>query len=413
MACQCTQKELEENRLARLQRYSNLGSLTRLTFENLIPQGRSGDPQNQERSLRAYQAAKDFAQKPQGWLVFMGPSGCGKTHLAAAIANHRLHQGHPAFFIGVSDLLDHLRSAFSPSSDISYDNLFEQVQGVPLLILDDLGTQTSTPWAEEKLFQLINHRFNAQLPTVINISARISLPELEEHLRTRLTDPGLSQVYLLEEKKPPVLDYVGDLVLELLSKMRFDNFDYKRANLSLEQRQNLEQAFRLARNFAESPEGWLVFLGEYGCGKTHLAAAIANHRLREGKPVYLIIAPDFLDRLRSTFSPESKVTYDECFERAKSAPLLVLDDFGEHSSTPWAQEKLYQLINYRYNARLPTVITMTGFEEHLEEMIEPRISSRMVDPQISLVWQITAPDYRADRRATEKTKLPPRRSRRG
>jgi len=399
---------LEENRLARLQRYSNLGSLTRLTFDSLILQGRSGEPSNQEKFIRAYRAATSFAQNSQGWLVFMGPSGCGKTHLAAAIANYRLHQGYPAFFIGVPDLLDHLRSTFSPSSDISYDDLFEQVQSAPLLLLDDLGTQTSTPWAQEKLFQLLNHRFNAQLPTVINISAGISLEELEERWRTRLTDPSLSQIFLLEEKLPPILDYSSSLGLELFSKMTFDTFDSKRANLPLEQRQNLEQAFRLAHGFAESPEGWLIFLGEYGCGKTHLAAAIANYRLRRGTPVSFQIVPDLLDHLRSTFSPESKISYDKTFEEVKSAPLLILDDLGEHSSTLWAQEKLYQLINYRYNARLPTVITM-----NLEQEIETRIRSRMLDPQISLVWEITAPDYRTDREIAEKAKLSPRRSRKG
>jgi DNA replication protein DnaC len=189
--------------------------------------------------------------------------------------------------------------------------------------------------------------------------------------------------------------------------MTFDNFDPKRVNLPLEQRQNLEEAFHKALSFAKSPEDWLIFQGTNGCGKTHLAAAIANYLLRAGKPVSFIIIPDFLDHLRSTFSPESKVTYDELFERVKKAPVLILDDFGEHSSTPWAQEKLYQLINYRYNARLPTVITMCY---SLDE-IETRISSRMADPRLSLVFNIIAPDYRADRQVTERPK--PRPSRRG
>jgi len=398
--CQCTQGGLEKNRLARLQRYSNLGALTRLTFESLTLPGRSGDPTNQERFLHAYRAAVAFAQKPKGWLVFMGPSGCGKTHLAAAIANHLLSQGEPAFFIGVSDLLDHLRSTFNPGSDISYDVLFEQVQNAPVLILDDLGTQTSTPWAQEKLFQIINHRFSAQLPTVINIAAGTSLEGLEERWYTRLTDPTLSQVYLVEEKGSPLLDYSGILALELLSSMTFENFDPKRINLPLEHRQNLEQAFRLARGFAASPDGWLIFEGENGCGKTHLAAAIANYRLRQGNPIFFVVVPDFLDHLRSTFSPESKVTYDEVFERVKTAPLLILDDFGEHTSTPWAQEKLYQLINYRYNSRLPMVVTTCCT---LEE-IEPRISSRLADPRLSTVFTIMAPDYRADRSSTRKAK---------
>ena len=401
------QKELEENSLARLQRYSNLGSLTRLTFDNLVSQGRSGDPQNQARFLRAYQAANSYAQNHQGWLIFTGPSGCGKTHLAAAIANYCIYNAHPVFFISVHELMDHLRSAFSPNNDISYDELFERVKGTSLLVLDDLGARSTTPWAQEKLFQILNHRFNNQLPTVITIVAGTNMEELDERWYTRLTDPSLSQIYLLEEKKSPILDYSSSLGLELLSSMTFENFDYKRVNLPLEQRQNLENAFRLAHNFAEAPDGWLVFQGTNGCGKTHLAAAIANYHLRGGKPVSLIIVPDFLDHLRSTYSPDSKITYDDFFERVKRAPFLILDDFGEHSSTPWAQEKLYQLINYRYNTRLPTVITTCC---DLDE-IETRISSRMADPRLSTVFNIMAPDYRADRSPTRKAK--PRRSQRG
>jgi DNA replication protein DnaC len=382
---------MRDNRLLRLQRYSNLGALTRLTFDNLIPQGRSGSPSNQERFSRAYQRAKAFAENPQGWLVFTGPSGCGKTHTAAAIANYCLSQGRPVFFVVVPDLLDHLRSTFSPASDISYDELFEQVRQAPLLILDDLGTQSSTPWAQEKLFQIINHRFNAQLPTIVTLNTPTE--ELEERVHTRLTDPGLSQVYLLEERRSPILEHFGGLELELLSHMTFENFDSRRVNLPLEERQNLEHAFHLAHSFAESPEGWLVFLGTNGCGKTHFAAAIANYQLQQGKPLFFVIVPDFLDYLRSSFSPNSEVRYDELFERVKKAPFLVLDDFGEHSGTPWAQEKIYQLVNYRYNARLPTVFTTCL----TLEQIETRISSRMADPRISVVFAITAPDYRADR----------------
>ncbi|RLC94193.1 MAG: DNA replication protein DnaC, partial [Chloroflexi bacterium] len=175
---------MEENRLARLQRYSNLGPLTGLTFDNLTLQGRSGDPVNQERFLRARRAAVSFAQDPQGWLVFVGPSGCGKTHLAAAIANQLLSRGIPAFFVGVPDLLDHLRSTFGPNSAITYDELSEQVRSSPVLILDDLGTQAATPWAQEKLFQIINHRFEARLPTVVNLAAGVFLEGLEERWYT-------------------------------------------------------------------------------------------------------------------------------------------------------------------------------------------------------------------------------------
>jgi len=401
--CRCAHEKLEDSRLQRLQSHSNLGSLTRLTFENLVPQGKSDDPANQERFMRAYRAATAFAAKPEGWLVFTGPSGSGKTHLAAAIANQRLAEGHRAIFEGIPDLLDHLRSTFSPNSDVSYDELFLELQGTPLLVLDDLGVQSSTPWAEEKLFQLINQRYVAKLPTVINVAAGVSLDDLEEKWRTRLADPGLAQVYQLEARQRSLLDCSGTMNLDLIKSMTFETFDPKRINLPPEQRHNLEQAYRIARGFAEAPDGWLILQGEYGCGKTHLAASIANYRLQNGHPVCFVIVPDFLDHLRSTFAPDSKVTYDELFERVKNTPLLILDDYGEHSTTPWAQEKLYQLINHRYNARLPMVVTMSC---SLDE-IETRVGSRLADPRISLVYLIMAPDYRADR-SVARNVTPPR-----
>jgi len=373
-----------------------LGSLTRLTFDNLIPQGRSGDTIKQEQFSRAYEAAKAFAAEPKGWLVLAGHSGCGKTHLAVAIGNERLSRGYPVFFIPTPDLLDHLRSAFSPGSEIPYDELFDQVRNAPLLILDDLGTQSSTPWAREKLDQLLTYRFNSELPTVIVTITPIE--QLEERIHTRLTDSRLCQVYVVEEKQTPSPRYTGGLELELLRSMTFDNFDWRRVNLLPEQRENLEIVFREALNFAKSPEGWLVLVGVTGCGKTHLAAAIANYCLQAGKTALFVVVPDFLDHLRSSFSPESKVSYDELFERVKNEPLLILDDFGEQSTTPWAQEKLYQVINYRYNARLATVITT---RLALEEIDSP-IGSRLLDHKISLVWNINVPDYRGDLHSSQR-----------
>ena len=75
-----------------------------------------------------------------------------------------LERGEPALFVVVPDLLDHLRAAYRPGAEIGYDELFERVRSAPVLVLDDLGTQSPTPWAQEKLFQLINHRFNTRLP---------------------------------------------------------------------------------------------------------------------------------------------------------------------------------------------------------------------------------------------------------
>lgn len=397
--CECAKEEVQKNRLSQLQKYSNLGVLMSLTFDSLLPDGRQRKGKTQYIFRSTYETAKIYASDPRGWLIIIGPNGCGKTHLSCAIANYRINAGYPAFYIGVADLMDHLRSTFHPDTNIAYDDLFERIKNTPLLILDDLTPFAATSWAKTKLEQLLNHRFNTRLPIVI--TSYVSIEKLDENLQGHLTDPDFSKICHIQ---PSFLSDLGNfegLELRLIKEMSFENFDSRRLDLPVEQQENLTQAYKIALDFARSPQGWLVLQGENGCGKTHLAAAIANYiKGVSSGSVLFIIVPDLLDHLRAAFSPESKVSYDELFEKVRTAPVLVLDDFGEQAATPWAKEKLYQVINYRYNARLATVITMCS---DLEE-IETRISSRMVDPSLSLVWNITASDYRGDRKKTKVTK---------
>ena len=387
--CRCRTEAITQERREKLERLSNLGPLVRLNFENLMKEGRRADPRSRDLFRTAYNLCQEFARSPEGWLVLLGATGCGKTHLAAAIANERIGLGEPVLFVVVPDLLDHLRSSFSPNSEVPYDELFENVKATPLLILDDLGTQSGTPWAQEKLFQIFNHRYNAQLPTVITTNR--SLEEIDERLRSRMTDPTLCRVCVVEERQSPAQERLASDLPELLKGMTFESFDRRGQAVDEKALDSLREAYKLARSFAEEPHLWLVLLGPTGCGKTHLAAAVANHVMARGQPVYFVVVPDLLDHLRSAYSPDSKVTYDELFETIRTAPLLILDDLGAHSSTPWAEEKLYQLVNHRYNHRLPTVITTNLTLDELDE----RLASRLADLKVSTLCPISAPSYRA------------------
>lgn len=393
--CICTTNKVGAEKFARLLQYSNLGSLSRLNFDSLLPEGRKVEDKIMFNFKHAFMEATKFASSPHGWLIFTGPSGCGKTHLACAIANHQIKQSKQVFYIEVADLIDYIFSSLD-NNDLKYSEFFDQVKNVPLLIMDDLDLSIHSEWAKSKIQQILNHRFNEQLPTVITSSIPVSL--LEEKLNGHLTDPEFCVVCRIEPHEKLALEHFCGMGLELIQKMSFKNFDYKRINLSVEERQNLEQVYRLSFNFAQNPQGWLVLLGDNGCGKTHLAASIANYLKENNKDVLFVVVPDFLDYLRSAFSPDRRISYDEIFEKVKKAPILILDDFGEQAITQWTQEKLYQLINYRYNARLATVITTCfAFDD-----IESRISSRMVDPSLSLVFNIAAPDYRGDRKRVTK-----------
>jgi len=383
--CSCRESSLIREKHSFLERYSNLGSLAHCSFGTLRPDGRM---QSTLGYAAAYEAARRYADEPRGWMVLAGPVGTGKTHLVCSIANERLSRGASAFYISTADLLDHLRAAFNPGSELSYDDLFNQVRNAPLLVLDDVCAEGASEWARQKLEQILNHRYNLRLPTVITTDA--ALEDMEPAISERLMDTEFCSVYTLGRQRNS-----GPEMPELPEGLRqetLESFDFRRTELSPEQKQNLEMAYTLAVEFAHQPEGWIVFQGAHGCGKTHLAAAIANARLAAGQPVLFLVVADFLDYLRAAFGPDSRVSYSRFFEEVKQSPLLILDDFGEQSGTPWARAKLFQLINHRYNARLPMVVTTCL---SLDEM-EVRISSRFADPRFGTVFNILASHFNVD-----------------
>ena len=376
LPCECKKDLSETTKIERLQRYSNLGPLTRLSFNDLISIGTRPDEPRQKAFNQSFEAALEYIRKPTGWLVFAGPSGTGKTHLAAAISNELMSQGKYVFFIVVPDLLDHLRLAFNPEAELQYDDLFEQVKETPFLVLDDLGANALSNWATEKLFQIINHRFTRELPTIITTNN--SLDQLNEAIRTRISDTSVSQINLTGVGTPSVgsLYELNNLPVKLQT-MTFESFEAERPELANLEQESLTYAFNAALNYAKIPEGWLVLMGDEFCGKTHLAAAVANKLLERNESVLFVTVPELLDHLRSTFAPDSTLDYDDLFESVKTVPFLVLDDLGAHSSTPWARDKLFQIVNHRYNSMLPLVVTMRS--DLTNTTLDSRLAARLGD----------------------------------
>ena len=99
---------------------------------------------------------------------------------------------------------------------------------------------------------------------------------------------------------------------------------------------------------------------------------------------------EFADRPVETYSSGQKMKLAFAKALINDAPLLILDDLGTESATAWAREKLYQLFNYRYTARLPTIITTaTPIDE-----IDPRLATRMLDGSRCTFFLLEVPSYR-------------------
>jgi DNA replication protein DnaC len=106
-----------------------------------------------------------------------------------------------------------------------------------------------------------------------------------------------------------------------------------------------------------------------------------------------VVVPDLLDLMRAGVRDDEGDQF-RLLDHIRTVPHLVLDDLGVHSATPWAQEKLFQILNYRYNGRLPTVVTVG---RPLEELPDAWVS-RMHDVKVSDLFRIEALDYRGLRR---------------
>ena len=429
-ACICRAGEISDNARKRLYELSNLARLSHLTFENFSlsgnPKAEFVSPQEVASLHEALNASDEFAKNLTGWLLMEGAYGCGKTHLAAAIANAAVQRGVPTLFITVPDLLDSLRYSFSDPTT-SYEARFEEIRDADLLVMDDFGTQNATPWAQEKLFQIINYRYVNKLPTVI--TTNLILDEIESRIRSRLQDsdfvkyvritapdyrrptetsnPGISMLSLSHIKDMSLGNFetrddeVGKEVVTTIVKERRDNYgravkdkEIVREKVTHEHIKRLHEAMDAAVQFAETPRGWLVLLGGSYSGKTHLAAAIGNYRMKSGGQAILVEVSTLLDYLKSTFRPNSDVTFDRRAYEIRTTPLLMLDDLKESGiSSVWAEDKLHQILNHRYYADLPTVITSTLDPESFAKSY-PGLWNKILDSNKCTICVVDMPPYR-------------------
>ena len=383
--------EIDAHHHERMRKLSNLDAFAEKTVNNFQVDGLGYEGKQQQSLELALVAAVKYAENPDGrWLVLEGTYGCGKTHLAAAVGNARLERGDWVLFITAPDLLDHLRGSYSPSSEMTYNETFERLRDTELLIIDDLGVENPSEWAQEKLFQLLDYRYSHRKHTIITTNR--NLDSLDPRIRSRLLDTQiiLRQIITAPDYRSAQANTSDQLLsrLNMYREMTFDEFDVDN-NLTRDESQRLTRAARSAFEYAQAPLGWLLFTGGFGSGKTHLAASIANFRLAHGDEVVLLTAPDLLDYLRTSFSKDSSTTLDRLLDQLRNTSLLVLDDLGVEAPKQWAQEKLFQLLDYRYVGRLPTAGSLA---KKIDE-INPRLVSRLLDQRVCRTVDIQVPSY--------------------
>jgi len=154
----------------------------------------------------------------------------------------------------------------------------------------------------------------------------------------------------------------------------------------------LQEAYDLAVDLANGAGRikWLTLTSKVNRGKTHLGIAICRHWLQKGKPARYAFVPLLLDELKRGFRGEGDLSYEARFDRFLNVPLLVLDDLGAEYRTPWVQEKLDTIIDYRLMHDLYLVVTTNKPMAELPF----RIASRLKRSPGSRIVFIKAPEFR-------------------
>ncbi|MGI6225209.1 MAG: ATP-binding protein [Peptococcales bacterium] len=208
--CECFQKD----KLDAIFRQSGIsGNMETKTFDNFdvsFYQDVKGMGQKVER-------CRDFALKVvneerQNNLFFTGAVGRGKTHLSLAIANHVLQLGGTVIYKRIDDLLDIIREyKFNRESD-NVDNSIQlsYLKKVDLLIIDDLGAENVTPFAQNQIRILIEDRNNFNKPWIIN--SNLNINELQDYYGQRVTDRII--------EKADIFSFESEMSVRELLKMR-------------------------------------------------------------------------------------------------------------------------------------------------------------------------------------------------
>lgn len=128
-----------------------------------------------------------------------------------------------------------------------------------------------------------------------------------------------------------------------------------------------ERAVKLAHWFlADERQKGLYFYGGAGTGKTFLASLIAREYILHSRSVVFGDVPFLLSELKRTFNTPEQSS-EGLLDRYCNCDLLVLDDLGAGQVTEWNVGVLYQIINNRYNASKPLIITSNFDLDGLEE----------------------------------------------
>lgn len=165
-----------------------------------------------------------------------------------------------------------------------------------------------------------------------------------------------------EEKKLRKMQEFANKVDKIIknSKMSKRNLNYKFDNFEVNS--NNKKVYQSLKNYNEKlvnevERKGLILVGNNGVGKTHLACSIANELIKNGIPIIYGTLINLLAELKNTYDVYNNISEMKIIKLYEKVDLLIIDDLGKEKPSEWGLEKLFTIINSRYENNLPVIIT--------------------------------------------------------
>jgi DNA replication protein DnaC len=166
----------------------------------------------------------------------------------------------------------------------------------------------------------------------------------------------------------------------------FENFQITNKN---------EQAFNTIKKYADNFEIYknkglgLILTGSYGTGKTHLTAAVCIDLMHKGyQPIFGTMIT-LLERIKATYDDDyAKENEEQVINQYINCDLLIIDDLGKEKPTEWSIEKLYYIVNARYEKNLPLLITSNYDIEKLKDRLTVKDNFETAEAIVSRIFEM-------------------------
>lgn len=196
-----------------------------------------------------------------------------------------------------------------------------------------------------------------------------------------LQDNGIARICICQQQKRLERLFKSSEITPAFKSKTFENFKLEGRS------EKVQKMYSCAKDYADSfpqitqeENNWLVFLGEPGCGKTHLSMAVANVLIRQDIQVLYFQHVEGFSELKDMLRNENGIK--ERIDRMKKVQLLVWDDLWKakkgQEPRPWEFETVFEVLNYRYLNLLPTIISSEKLPQELLE-IDKAIGSRILE----------------------------------